>query len=103
MTGLASEVGTANPTPFEPPPAVRMTVLMPMACPRTLIRGPPLFPGLMEASVWMNSSYGPRADHAPHRADDAGRHGLLESEGIPDRYDRFAHLHAGGVAERDDG
>ena len=59
MTGLASEVGTANPTPFEPPPAVRMTVLMPMACPRTLIRGPPLFPGLMEASVWMNSSYGP--------------------------------------------
>ena len=32
---------------------------MPTTCPRRLKSGPPLLPGLMLASVWMKSSYGP--------------------------------------------
>src|SRR5574341_872025 len=63
--------------PTEPPDRVKIAVLMPIAWPRPLMSGPPLFPGLMDASVWMKSSYGPspitrpvaltrddRADHA---------------------------------------
>ena len=33
-----------------------MAVLMPTTSPCRLIRGPPLLPGLMEASVWMKLS-----------------------------------------------
>ena len=32
---------------------------MPMTSPRALISGPPLLPGLIDASVWMKLSYGP--------------------------------------------
>ena len=52
-------IGTAKPIPTEPPLRLKMAVFMPTASPLALISGPPLFPGLIEASVWMKSSYGP--------------------------------------------
>src|SRR5437879_4581404 len=58
-TGLARLTGIANPMPTEPPLRLTIAVLMPTAWPRALISGPPLLPGLMEASVWMKSSYVP--------------------------------------------
>src|SRR5213593_1139573 len=45
--------------PTEPPLRLTIAVLMPTTWPRPLISGPPLLPGLIEASVWMKSSYGP--------------------------------------------
>ena len=42
-----------------PRPFGLIAVLMPMTWPRRSKSGPPLFPGLMAASVWMKSSYGP--------------------------------------------
>jgi hypothetical protein len=42
--------------PTEPPLRLKMAVLMPTTSPRALISGPPLFPGLMDASVWMKLS-----------------------------------------------
>ena len=36
-----------------------IAVLMPITLPSMLIRGPPLLPGLMEASVWRKLSNGP--------------------------------------------
>jgi len=36
-----------------------MAVLMPISSPLELIRAPPELPGLIEASVWMKSSYLP--------------------------------------------
>jgi len=44
--------------PVFPPPLVKTTVLMPIAWPRRLISGPPLFPELMFASVWMKRPFG---------------------------------------------
>jgi len=41
--------------PVVPPSWVKTEVLMPIARPRRLISGPPLLPGLMFASAWMNS------------------------------------------------
>ena len=51
MTDLARLDGTANPMPTEPPRWLKMAVLIPMTSPRALMSGPPLFPGLMDASV----------------------------------------------------
>ena len=39
------------------PPAERITVLIPTNSPFRLIRAPPEFPGLIDASVWIKSSY----------------------------------------------
>ena len=47
---LATLMGTAKPMPW---PWTLMAELMPMASPAALTRGPPEFPGLMAASVWM--------------------------------------------------
>ena len=49
-------VGIANPIPSYPPLSVAMAVLIPMTSPRMLISGPPLFPGLMAASVCKKSA-----------------------------------------------
>ena len=46
-------IGMAKPMPW---PLRMMAVLMPMTSPRMLNSGPPLLPGLIEASVWMKSS-----------------------------------------------
>ena len=55
-TDLARLTGMAKPMPTEPPLWLKMAVLMPMTWPRALMSGPPLLPGLTEASVWMKSS-----------------------------------------------
>jgi hypothetical protein len=47
-------IGMAKPIPF---PEATMAVLIPITSPAMLTSGPPEFPGLMEASVWMKSSY----------------------------------------------
>ena len=57
ITAFAVLIGMAKPMPalwFEPPVAIRL--LMPMTSPREFSSGPPEFPGLMAASVWMASS-----------------------------------------------
>ena len=58
-TGFARAIGIANPIPTEPPLRVKIALLIPMAWPRVLMSGPPLLPGLIDASVWMKLSYGP--------------------------------------------
>ncbi len=55
-TSFTASMGMAKPMPL---PLGLMAVLMPTTCPRRLKSGPPLLPGLMLASVWMKSSYGP--------------------------------------------
>src|SRR5947207_1255967 len=47
--------GMAKPIPCEPPVREMMAVLMPITSPRKLINGPPLFPGLIAASVCSRS------------------------------------------------
>jgi len=47
--------GMAKPMPTLPPLGARMAVLTPTSSPRRLTRAPPELPGLIEASVWMNS------------------------------------------------
>ncbi len=49
-TRLTSSIGRANPIPWAP---ARTATLMPISSPSTLISGPPEFPGLMQASVWI--------------------------------------------------
>ena len=44
-------LGMARPTPWEPPEELLIAVLMPITCPAMFTNGPPLFPGLMAASV----------------------------------------------------
>ena len=56
ITLRAMLTGIANPIPMLPPLPENMAVLMPTNSPLRLIRAPPEFPGLMEASVWMKSS-----------------------------------------------
>ena len=46
-------MGMANPSPSLPPLREKMEVLTPMTSPSAFTRGPPEFPGLMEASVWI--------------------------------------------------
>ena len=45
--------------PIEPPDWEKIAVLIPTTAPRLSMSGPPELPGLMDASVWMKSSYGP--------------------------------------------
>jgi len=46
-------MGIANPTPTEPPLGVRMLLLTPTTSPSAFASGPPEFPGLIAASVWI--------------------------------------------------
>ena len=57
MMAFAMLAGMANPMPTLPPLGARIAVLRPTSSPRRLTRAPPEFPGLIEASVWMKSSY----------------------------------------------
>ena len=54
-TRCAVLIGMAKPMPC---PDDRIAVLMPMTSPRAFRSGPPEFPGLMDASVWMKFSLG---------------------------------------------
>ncbi len=56
-TSLATLIGTEKPTPADwGTPWVMISVLIPMTCPRVLMRGPPELPGLIDASVWIMST-----------------------------------------------
>ena len=46
---------TANPTPTLPPPEERIWELIPITWPRESSSGPPEFPRLIAASVWIAS------------------------------------------------
>ena len=50
MIGRAMSIGMAKPMPVE---SRSTAVLMPMTAPVASRSGPPLFPGLIAASVWM--------------------------------------------------
>lgn len=50
--------GIENPTPDEAPEGEYIAVFIPIRFPELSRRGPPLFPGLMAASVWMTSWIG---------------------------------------------
>ena len=45
--------------PMEPPDWEKIALLIPTTAPRLSRSGPPELPGLIDASVWTNSSYGP--------------------------------------------
>ena len=49
-TLFTSSIGRAKPIPWAP---ARTATLMPISSPLMLISGPPEFPGLMLASVWI--------------------------------------------------
>ncbi len=53
---FAMFMGMAKPTPMKPPVRVAIAVFMPITSPSRFTNGPPEFPGLMAASVWMKSS-----------------------------------------------
>ena len=54
ITSRAWLIGIAKPMPW---PAATIAVLMPITLPSTFRSGPPEFPGLIEASVWMKLSF----------------------------------------------
>src|SRR2546425_12481858 len=54
MTSWAWLIGIETPIPC---PAATIAVLMPITFPSRLRSGPPEFPGLIDASVWMKFSY----------------------------------------------
>ena len=58
MTSLMRSTGTANPMFWAPG---RIAVVIPMTCPHGSSSGPPEFPGLIDASVWI---IGSASDHA---------------------------------------
>src|SRR5438093_4695851 len=64
-TQRTSAIGTANPMPTLPPAGLTMAALMPTTRPSWSTSGPPELPGLIDASVWMKSSYGPAPRKRP--------------------------------------
>ena len=56
---MARLIGIAKPMPMDPPDWEKIALLMPTTSPRLSSSGPPELPGLIDASVWMKSSYGP--------------------------------------------
>jgi hypothetical protein len=47
--------GIAKPMPIEPPPRLKIAVLMPISRPSVVTSAPPELPGLIAASVWMKN------------------------------------------------
>src|SRR4051794_35281413 len=56
-TFRAMLIGTAKPIPTLPPLCEKMAVLIPISRPSSVTSVPPELPGLIDASVWMKSSY----------------------------------------------
>ena len=56
MMDSASDAGVAKPTPTLPPEGEKIRVFTPMTLPSISNIGPPEFPRLIGASVWMKSS-----------------------------------------------
>ena len=50
-------LGIAKPIPTFPPPLEIIALLIPIKYPAEFINAPPLFPGLIGASVWIKFSY----------------------------------------------
>ena len=76
--------------------------MIPTTSPRTFTSGPPEFPGLMAASVCMNSP-GLRASSDEglgrfKRADDAARYRKAESEGVAESQNGLAGMQLRGIA-----
>ena len=90
----------AKPMPCEPPEREKIAVLMPTTRPAMSTSAPPELPGLMAASVWMNTCAAERGDlGARQRRDDAAGHGLPDAERIADRQHQVADLQRVGVLE----
>ena len=90
----------AKPMPCEPPEREKIAVLMPTTRPAMSTSAPPELPGLMAASVWMNTCASERVTRVrAERGDDAARHGLADAEGIADGEHHVAHLDGVGIGE----
>ena len=110
---LAWLIGMAKPSPMLPVcwlllPRVRMAEVIPITRARASTSGPPEFPGLIDASVWIPSMKAKRgvrvADGLHHHGPVLGRHDALghrarQSERGPDRQHRLTHLDGVGVAQ----
>ena len=53
---MAALIGTAKPTPSAPPESLRICALIPITRPRASKSGPPEFPCVIGASVWIAST-----------------------------------------------
>ena len=60
IIGFARFAGIEKPMPTLPPVGEKMAVLIPRTFPSKLNSGPPELPRLIEASVWIKLSYGPK-------------------------------------------
>ncbi len=80
---LARLIGIAKPMPTLPPLWLKMAVVIPTTSPRSLNSGPPELPGLMGASVWMKSSYGPAPIARPLALTMPAVTVLLRPKGLP--------------------
>src|SRR6184192_721241 len=96
MTSRAWLIGIENPIPW---PAATIAVLMPITLPSRFRSGPPEFPGLIDASVWMKFSYVAADAVARRRRDDPDGHRAIEAEGVADRDRPLADAELVGVAE----
>jgi hypothetical protein len=102
---LDASCGTRTFTRFDgiakPIDPLRAAMLFtPTTSPAMLTSGPPEFPGLMAASVWMKSNPGRGdAERRALAADDPEAHRLLETEGVTQREHELADADAVGVRE----
>ena len=83
-----------------------IAVLMPTTSPAAVTSGPPEFPGLSAASVWMTLSIsrpGARAQRAAERADDPGGDRALKAERVADRDHQLADPQLARIAEPGEG
>src|SRR6059058_3891336 len=83
--------GIAKPIPCEPPLREMIAVLMPITSPRKLIKGPPLFPGLIAECV--------RPIWSSLRTNDAVSHGFLKSEWITNGENKVPSLDHVGIRQ----
>ena len=83
-----------------------IAVLMPTTSPAAVTSGPPEFPGLSAASVWMTLSISrpdPGAQRTAERADDARSDRALKAERVADRDDQLADPQPARIAEPREG
>ncbi len=90
----------AKPMPTEPPDCEKIIVLMPTSLPSMSTSAPPELPGLMAASVWMNTCV---SDCAISVRVSAEMMPLVtvwpDAERVADREHEVAHLELVGVGE----
>ena len=91
--------GMAKPIPCEPPLLETICLLMPTTSPRRLIKGPPLFPGLIAALVWSKSPREIRAVRLSLPADNSVSHCLLKTKRIANGENKISRLHRVGVSQ----